>query len=1154
MVTYNYSLTSSGSVSIGQVMLNIASELAENPTLERDIEVALGPGTYAGFSIPDASLFPLLLSGYRLIIKSSGDHFPIIDFNLSNENQSVGIDVGSGNPNVTIKGLRVQYFAVGIRAGLNSYFPIVEKCIVNNNRNVGIFFEQTEQAQALQNVVINGDFGIVARLTKSAALIHNTIFQNGAISSEANKSISCIWAELANDYGNGTTDTGVLHLIGNIGWNLTGRCLTLFGNNVELPGAVVSNYNDWVVGDPDEFIVIEDNAFFQGPNAQPRAVINSLLNWKVLGFDQDSISQDPKFISSTRVRSERNGYVIDLNILPVSPVLGVVPSFFVNSSASATWLPSYVDSASFSTDIIRAPRQQSGTAIGSNDSVSSAGFFGQDVFSNPLDLGIAKECGVDPFSAILYKTLDLWFPKIKKGYFYSNEREYYLYSKKETATLGELSVTEIYLPGILDINKSITVRVRGNEVSESYYDIVRDKFSLYHKDLDIVFGDEEVEIEGQIATWKNDKFFYRDALYRFKISDGETHHFLPSYYVNSGPVVVTDDTTYYTDSDYLANREFCIEFNEEAELSELKFANDTNILSNSQFQYDDYRWNISNGEVTNASSPLFSVAGEKIAKIKDKGFLQARLPISTDENHSLSFHARSSGSGDFTWSAELLNNSFQSLGLVFSGSKSLSNDWQRYAVVFNNTGENFNIDVPTKPISCELLDTCITVPTSAYIDFKISHIHSPAYTGDLELDAVQYEKTESPTLYHKKNNLRDITVEYETSDSDSFIDPNLAMSPISNLLSEGFLFIPEIAAATYNGPTSPVVTTLHEWRWPEGRRGVMPWARTKGKDKLRKRPTNRFNKIPEIKPEIVYPVYTYAAVDSIKIIPEEPRAVVGDTKGEGITIKVEDTDGNPMSLASIRASLVDFNGRYPGVLSKTKYGLKEQLGVTVLSQTDSAGTAAFKWVPPESPAGLYRGPIPPVRIQSLSNEDLVSIDTDYVVSEVNFGNITILNNRREELPVLDTTPRVETHNPTLTKDSSQISLSYPADPGSVNIIVDGVRYKEVKINVLNSNEFYVDYNRSVITVKGRHNEVQVEYLPRYAFVNIEDPYKIMVYKDKVFGNYEGDILLGYDLSIILRIEVDNPGVGDIITKDFDIVAQNPLLKETTTINKIALEF
>lgn len=1154
MVTYNYTVTPVGSTSLRDVMLNIATELAQNPVIERDIEVTLDRGTYSGFAIPDSALFPLLSSGYRLIIKSGGDYFPIIDFNVSPEEQVVGIDVGSGNPNVTIKGLRVQYFSVGIRAGLNSHFPIVEKCIINNNRNVGIFFEQTDEAQALQNVVINGDFGIVARLTKSAALIHNTIFQNGAISSESNKSISCIWAELANDYGNGLADTGVLHLLGNIGWNMTGRCLTLFGNNVELSGAVISNFNDWLIGDPDEFIVIEDNAFLQGSNAQPREVINSLLQWKTLGFDNDSISQDPKFIAPIRIRSERNGFAIDLNILPVSPVLGLVPSFAFNSAAASQWLPSYVDSQAFATDILRSPRQQSGTAIGSNDSVSTAGFFGQDVFSNPLDLGLTKECGVDPFANVLYKSLELWFPKIKKGYFYSNEREYYLYAKKEAATLGELAMTEMYLPGILAIDQGITVKVGGIEVSTAYFDIRRDKFILYHRDLPVQFKDTEVEIEGKISTWRNFEFFYQDVLYRFKISEGVTRFFLPTYYVNTGPVVITDDYAYYTDSDYLANREFCLDIDLQQELSEIKFANDTNLLPNSQFQYGDYDWDISNGSVVRSSAPAFSVAGENVASIADKGYIRNRLPISSDYNYSLSFHTRSAGSGDFSWTAELLNASYQPLGLVFSGSKSLSSSWERQAILFNGSGENFSIDVPNKPIPCNLLANYNLPASAAYVDFKVAHTYSPAYPGNFEVDALQYEQTDNPTLYHKQLNLRDFTVEYETSSEEYFIDSNLAMSPISNLLSDGFLFIPEIPAAMYSGPNDPTVTTLHEWRWPEGRRGVMPWARTKGKDKLRKRPLNRFNKLPDPKPEIVYPVYAYAGVKDVKIQPSVPRTIVGTRIGEGIAIQVTDTDDNPMSLASVRASVVDYNARYPGILAKSKYGLKEQLGVIVFGQTDNAGSMAIKWIPPEEPAGLYRGEIPAARLQSALGEEISVIDTEYVVSADNFGNIIIFNNRREELPTVASEPRIEVHEPALTKSDSNISLAYPADPGSVVIIVNGVRYKEAKINVLNSNEFYVDYDRSVVTVKGRANEVHVEYIPRYVFINPEDPYKIMIYKDKVFGNYTGDITVGYDLAIILRVEIDNPGVGDVLTREFDIVAQNPLLKEITTINKIALEF
>jgi len=304
MVTYAYSLSPSGPASsIQQVINNIEAELSTNPTIDRDIEVLLDKGNYAGFTIPTGALFPLMNTPYRLIIKSSGNHFPIIDFNYSPETQIVGIDVGSGNPNVTIKGLRVQYFAIGIRVGLNSHYPIVRNCIANNNRNVGIMLEQATESQAIQNVVINGDYGIVSRLCKSSTIIHNTIFQNGAISTEVGKSKACVWAELANDYGNGLADTGVLHLIGNVAWNTSGRCLTLFSANVDLPGAIVSNYNDWVVGDPDDFIAIEDNAFFFGPEAEPRQVFTSLMDWKQLGYDANSISQDPKFIAPVKLRS-----------------------------------------------------------------------------------------------------------------------------------------------------------------------------------------------------------------------------------------------------------------------------------------------------------------------------------------------------------------------------------------------------------------------------------------------------------------------------------------------------------------------------------------------------------------------------------------------------------------------------------------------------------------------------------------------------------------------------------------------------------------------------------------------------------------------------------------------------------------------------------
>jgi hypothetical protein len=1153
MVTYNYSISPNNSTTIQQVITSIVQELSENPTIEHDIEVIISDGTYAGFTIPNSGLFPLISSQYRLVIKSGGDFFPIIDFNASSETQLVGIDVGSGNPNVTIKGLRIQYFAVGVRVGLNSHFPIVQNCIINNNRNVGIFFEQADESQALQNIIINGDYGIVCRLTKSAACVHNTIFQNGAISTIPGKSISCIWAELANDYGQGLTDTGILHLIGNVGWNTSGRCLTLFANNIEAQGSLVSNYNDWVVGDPQDFISIEDNAFLQGPNAQPRQVVTTLAEWKIIGFDSNSISQDPKFIAPLRIRTERNGFAIDLNLLPISPVLGKVPSFAYDLGSALSWLPSYVDSQAFARDLLRANRSQNGTAIGANDTVSTAGFFGQDIFSNPLDLGIAKDCGVDPFSNILYKKLELWFPKINKGYFYSNEREYYLYARKETATLGELAVTEIYLPGILAVDRDIKVKVAGKEISSNYYDVLRDKFMLYHRELPIRFRDEEVEIEGEIATWQGDRFFYRDALYRSKIQDGETKYYLPKYAINSGPTVVTDDTSYFTDSDYTSNREYSVEFNKGYSLSEIKFANSSNLLLNPQFDYGLRSWDSDKCSVAVVSTSQFSVAGGSIAFLENKGYIQKTLSSSDVDEFSFSFHARSQGSGDLSWKIEPLNSSFNQLGIVFTGSLELVDNWARYAILFNSTGTDFILDTPDKPFKCSLLTGYDLPETTAYVDIKLAHIHSPAYPDNLELDAIQYEATNNPTLYHKPPTLFDMTVEYETSNADYFIDSNLAMSPISNLLSDGFIYIPELSAASYGGPSHPSITTLHEWRWPEGRKNVLPWARTKGKDKLRKRPKNRFNALPEVKPEIISPVYAYAAAKDIKILPSIPKVTVGDNTGVGISIRVIDTDEDIMALGSVTASIIDYNLRYPGVLHKTLYGLKQQLGTVVQGITDTLGAVPVVWIPPSEPAGLYRGPIPAPRLKSASGESISVIRTEYPVSLEGFGNIIILNNKGEIVETSPSEPITEVHTPALTSADSKVSLAYPAKLGSVKVVVDGVKYSEVQINLLNSNQFFVDYDSAVIIIKGRTSSVKVDYLPKYVFVNSSDPYKIMIYKDKVFEDYDNAITLGYDLSIVLNVKVDNPGLQSTLEKEFELVAQNPLTKSANTLNKLSLE-
>tara|TARA_R110002074_G_scaffold402324_1_gene607051 strand:+ start:108205 stop:111687 length:3483 start_codon:yes stop_codon:yes gene_type:complete len=1160
MVTYTYSISPSGPTSnIQEAINNIASELATNPVIDRDIDVLVGRGNYAGFTIPTGALFSLLGTPFRLNIKAAGDFFPIVDFNFSNETQIVGIDVGSGNPNVTIKNIRVQYFAIGIRAALNSHYPIVRNCITNNNRNVGILFEQASESQAIQNVVINGDYGIVSRLCKSSAIVHNTIFQNGAISTVVGKSKSCVWAELANDYGGGLDDTGTLHLIGNVAWNTSGRCLTLFATNLELPGAIVSNYNDWVVGDPEDFIAIEDNAFFFGPAAIPRQTFTNLLSWKVTGLDANSISQDPKFIAPIKIRTGKNGFAIDLNLLPVSPVLGIVPSFPFNAAATQEWLPTYLDTSHISTDLLRNNRNQSGTAAGSNEKVSTSGFFGQDVFSNPLDLGLAKECGIDPFSNILFKTLDLWYPKLNKGYFYSNEREFYLYSKKETKSMGELAKTTLYLPAAVAHSRPIEVRVAGKKVTQLYFDLVKDQLIIYHRDLPISTGEEEVEISGSIANWNGDSFVYSSVLYRLKINEGETQYLLPETYVNSGPVVVTDDLSYPTDSDTTSNREFAVGFDPYSSRSEVILANDTNLITNGQFDYSTTGdvpsfWDSQLCDVRDSIEPHFSVAGSKVASLQDQGFIRTTLPVSTGEDYSFSFHARSEGSGDISWEIEFYDASHNILGVVLTGAVPATDSWQRYSIGFGTSGEDFDITVPQVPYPCQWI-TGYNAPTRSYLmTLKLRHDYSPSFTGELLLDAVQYEKTSNTSLYHRRPYFHEMTVEYETSEDDYFIDSDLSMAPVTNLISDGFLYIPEIAAAHYGGPYTPAVTTLHEWRWPDGRKNVMPWARTKGKDKLRKRPLGLFNHIPDPKPEIISPVSNYSTAKDIVVTPSTPTTFVGDTNGIGITIRVKDEHGNPFARGLVNASLVDFNLRYPGTLSKRLYGLKEMLGASVNAATDNAGVVALTWIPPDRNAGVYRGPLPSPSLTSTSGDRVSVIKTEYPISLESYGNVTILDNVGSQIKTHADLPTVEVHEPALGPDSSQITLKYPAKIGSIVVIVDGEKYIENQTNILNSNQFFVDYDNSLVTVKGRAPNIYVEYLASYVFVSQVDPYKIMLYHDKIFPTYTNNIVLGYDFSIKLDVKVDNPGKLNVVQKDFLLIAQNSLSQQSNTYSPISFEF
>jgi len=1139
VVTYIYNVSQSGNyTTIQHAINNIQSELVlETPT--QDIVINVDDGAYPGFRIPDGALFPLMGTVFRLIIRSAGNFFPIIDFNESTEDYYVGADIGTSNPNVTIEKLRFQFFAVGVRASLNCHNLKISKCIVANNRNCGILVDQCDNIQVLQNIVTNGDFGIVTRLCKNIALIHNSVFLNGSISTTVGKATSAIWCQLAKDYGR--SEKGKLYLVGNIAWNLIGSTLSLFIDDVESVDTVYSNYNDFVVGNKDKFISLEDSSFYAGANAKPRRYYKTLSEWKPLGYDSNSISEDPKFFVPLKVSSSTRKNAIDLNLLTISPCLGKVPNFSRNTAAAALWLPSYVDSADLDTDILGNSRSQYLTAIGANEKESNSGFFGQDILSIPIEDLTASSCGVDPLFDVIQRKLDLWYPKYKAGYFYSYDRSFYLYSRKKCVTLGYLSRTEFILPSRVDIHKPVVLKVNGLDVTNpNYYDVISNTFVLYHLNLPINSLNEEIEISYSVSSWSDNGFISTPTYVRFKISEGKTRFFLESDYVAKGPVVITDDFASPTDKDLYSNKEFSIDWDYDVQRAEIKFAQNSNKVINSQFDYSQsgiypLYWSTTGSSITTGTHLLYPVCGSFMCSLEHNGYIEQQLPAHSGEA-TLSFYAARTGDSSRVSYALSFYDSFnRDLGYVVTGSLDPGLTWNRYYVTLGTTGSTINQTSPDDYPHAYLQH--FPVPENA--SKMLARFTS---SGLSMLDAVQYEYASTPSSYHRRNLLGEFTVEYETSDDEYFVDYNRAMASSMSTVNDGFLYIPEIPASAYGGPISPSITTFYEWRWRDGRTNYIPWARLYGKDKLRFRTI--FHQYPQPRPPVSTPVLFTPSVKAIDIIPSAPIVLQGSEDPVQINVVITDEDNNPFTNASCNLIVSDYQGEYPGLLHKKLYGTKEQLGQAIYGKTNSAGSVVTYWLPPDKVDCLISTTTPIPSSFSENGQKMSYIKTKYPVNLDYFGNVIILDESGNKLPVNSTVVEKNVFSTTKKGTYVVVKLAYPAVPGSVVVSIDGTEFIETQNANPESNQFFVDYENSVVTINSSALQVYIEYLPSYVFVNRANQNVIVIYHDKVFGSYTGAITVGYDFVVTLTVKVTDYSEPSLKSKTFDLIAANCLTSET----------
>ncbi|NDB86771.1 MAG: hypothetical protein EB127_29370, partial [Alphaproteobacteria bacterium] len=332
-----------------------------------------------------------------------------------------------------------------------------------------------------------------------------------------------------------------------------------------------------------------------------------------------------------------------------------VPNFINNSAQAAIWLPSYVDSADLEKDILGNSRSEFRSAIGANDKESNYGFYGQDILSIPLEDITSADCGIDPLFDVIQRKIDLWYPKYRAGYFYSYDRPFYLYSKKRCSTLGSLCQTEFILPSRIDTNSPIELIVNGSTVkNKNYYDAAGDRFILYHLNLPINTLNEEIEIKYSVTTWSDAGFISTPTSIRFKIKEGITRYFLEKDYIPGAPVVITDDMSSPTDKDLYSNREYSITFDQTVQKSEIIFAQNSNKVLNSQFDYSlsgtsPLYWSSDRASITTGSSSLYPVCGSFMCAIQHTGYIQQILPTHSGES-VLSFYGATTGSANITYS------------------------------------------------------------------------------------------------------------------------------------------------------------------------------------------------------------------------------------------------------------------------------------------------------------------------------------------------------------------------------------------------------------------------------------------------------------------------------------------------------------------------
>ena len=1202
-------------------------------------------GVYSAFELsPINRLRPTSVN--RLVIGAANGILPIIDAQkteMLTGSFMNGCLIGDGISYTTIRRMYFRGFQKGIVLGPNCHKTIIEKNVVVNSQNTGIWVYQSDQAQIINNVVFNAKYGIVSTLAKDLAVIYNTVFndQNASVDID-----TCLYIELQKDRGNGVLDYGKATIINNILYSMSGRSILINQrdllnlqsdfNNLYAPNGSIATVREELSSGDINLVEIED-----------------LSSWRTQTLnDTLSISDDPVFIvQNTNVSFSS----IDLNLLAASPCITAGKILCGDPSND---LDDYIDDSLLCTDVLGKDRSSAPT-IGANEISVAEGFYGTtvttDINLQNANLPVCADGSVlshiDAVSEQYQSSVSCWVPQIKSGYFYVREKPYYLYADKKGRTLKELRQTIFIMPRPIH---DVVLHVSGKSVTGTeYYEVYGDKFLLKHKDLDITSEADVISVQGKIRVWSSvdEKFTNRDVVYRFRIMDGEKRYVFPEEPKDSAPIVITDDTVRPLDPSSFLPYEFYTRHGQDGVF--LEFHQDQNMVLNSQFDYgtevsdvianynidtSDYQYVtnpfltyqdttganhvLNDPQSTQVNDPsnmyiveqfvartlgstTFAHAGAEVphdfilktdGRISSRSFVQVSgsdpvyplmgknmlvfdvptgsyldhyvaqevTKIDPDENYFFSFYAAApnvTGKVYFDLDTYDGNNVLlqQHTGYFANITSNVEintedSHWTRFGIGIGNTASTYPrsqyivTGIPSDTSVVNMSDDLLSINQDARkFQFKIY-----AETGNpIIVDCLQLEKGEKPTRYSRIPKELDVTVEYESTNSGFYEVHDLTVSPLRNIATNGFLQIGPVPASDFDENAPYNSTILTDWFWSRGRTNYLPWAKTSGKNKFFKTPYAHDSGVYCDNDitwdlDIATPAQIYCGLEQL--------FCTQDLEAEFLSVKVLDSNKNAYTFKNLSLELFNSDGMYPGAILHKELGYPDKYGQSVDVPTDSDGCVNIFIEAPSSYDVQYFGDKPTVFSsasfpeQTSINKQFGSIEVDYPVSSLNYGNIVVRDRNLNSYSVESSEIYTRIITPSFMADGFTFyNLNDYAVFGSLSCRISTVtdfdtKLKETQQFQSNQGEFIYDDLFGRIVIQGNEpRSIKVSYSRVLAWSNIDNPKTINIDKT-LLDQITGDIMVDYDAELTLKITANAPDrVAGIPAKHkmIEVIAKNP---------------